>query len=167
MNYRHGLFRIWLVITVAALIGAPIFVLYRGLSTAGHACFKVLELQFKDAPDPAASGSLRRPLSICTDPALYQDPDRQTLEREWANLTALKIEYDRGDVETFLPAKGRDYVFLYVNADMKYHHAVFLDLLKEEVPVWDSAILILAAIIWWSGRLVTTITAWTKRGFRA
>ena len=58
MDYRRGLFRFWLVVTLVALIVAPIWLLAAGLRDAGHACFEITELRLNVIPETTPSSAL-------------------------------------------------------------------------------------------------------------
>jgi hypothetical protein len=165
MKYRRGLFRLWLAVTAVALIGAPIWLLSEGMRLADHTCFKITELHLKNPKSALAGEPL--PMTICTDPDLFDDPNRRALERGWADIESLKVEYDHNprDVETFTPTSKTGDTDLYVRAELRFQRAVFLDLLKDQVPALEGVVIVLAVVVWWVGRLVAAVANWVRRGF--
>jgi len=172
MNWQRGLFRIWLVVTAAALIGPPvslIFPLWDG--PASSTCFGISDFRFNRTIAPNQVPSLDtggvRP-TICTDPSRADQPENKFLETYWKNLESLKVAYSTGEVETVFPAKMESLSALYFYAETLQGHADYHRALKDasiKAGVDDGFILILATALWWLGRFLVVLTHWIRRGF--
>lgn len=157
MDLKHVIYRLWAMLTLAALIGVPIAVLATRLSTLDAVCFDILDLRYRPLPTDILQQPRDR-LSLIAE-SLHsgsgtvcsnEESDiRSDLEAQWHRLTSLTVALRSPNhtVMTTQPSDARTPYDFYALASHELRLDVTHDMLIELVFT-QAMILVLAGLIW-------------------
>jgi len=163
MRIKKGLFRVWIVATVLALIGLPIA--YIEHNQSAFTCYQVIDVEPPNlAVDLFKSPGDRR---VCT---VVVDYGRTYLDAHWSQFTSITIsvggEFGVGPtVLTFKPAQDSLSLMEY-QAIAASNRQNISGILRNELWIMEVSILVIAVVTWWVGRFFGFILTWIWRGFK-
>jgi hypothetical protein len=157
MHRIDVLYRLWMVLTLMALIGVPIGTVAGGLSSLRAVCFDIADLRFTSLQAPPSQQPLD-PLQLLADRlhsghvtvCTNDDSDsRSQLEAQWNRLLSLTVVlHSPGQPAlTATPSNARDPYDFYALATHEARLAVIHDIFTE-VVLMQAVVLTLAGLGW-------------------
>ena len=159
-NVRRGLFRLWLVLTVGAVIFVPIQMVFETVPNGHSACFEITEIKSDGSRPLAIEEYGSRVRVICTD----RPDDASAFERDWSRITSLKVRYLYAN-EAVVVIPGAESVHSFYAQAIKDDKRAAWGFVLRKAPLLDGIVLALAVVAWWVGRLAVALAGWIARGF--
>jgi hypothetical protein len=139
-----------------------------------HACFEVVSV-LPRVPEYLASAEAAKKggFTVCTalSAALSTTPSdpMKLLESDWPRIATLRVRLGYGENATIrefaASSEPAGYLRLYGMAVADLKRRVVADFVYKEIPIIEAAIVVIAVLVWWAGRLTVMLGTWISRGF--